>query len=55
VSADLNPTGSRFSLREDDLLVLATDGVIEQTNSSADAYGELRLAGIIKRIAGTGF
>ncbi len=49
VSADLNPTGSRFSLREDDLLVLATDGVIEQTNSSADAYGELRLAGIIKR------
>ncbi len=48
---DLDPRGSRFTLKPGDLLILMTDGFEEQKNPEGDEYGQKRFFRIIQKNA----
>ncbi len=51
--ADTPIRAQQVSLRENDVLVLYTDGVTEATNATGELYGEARLIELIRQKAGT--
>jgi serine phosphatase RsbU (regulator of sigma subunit) len=49
VSADPEITGDKLKLDAGDFLILITDGIIEQVNSSGVEFGEKRFSDLIKK------
>lgn len=48
IQRDILPRSARFALQRDDLLIIITDGIIEQLNPGGEQYGIKRLAGKIQ-------
>lgn len=47
VQSGLNPKGARFKLERGDILLLLTDGVLEQKDPSGEGYGVQRISSLI--------
>lgn len=54
VLAGLNPKGARFKLERGDILLLLTDGVLEQKDPSGEGYGIQRISSLISRFRDRG-
>jgi sigma-B regulation protein RsbU (phosphoserine phosphatase) len=52
VTRELVPRGARFQLQSGDLLLLCTDGLVEQVDDAKEQYGVRRLISVLKRCAG---
>ncbi len=51
ISSDIMPRAGNIKLRENDIIVMATDGVLEQFNSMREEYGFYRLEKVISENA----